>query len=66
MRSFQAMETAMNNEGQTRVTSGVPGDAQAAALRDDSDYAEEDCGCRPYRRGHSFEFLEILGVLAER
>jgi len=60
------METAMNNEGQTRMTAIVPGDAHAAVCRDGSDYREEDCGCRPYRHGHSFEFLEILRVLAER
>jgi len=56
----------MNNEGQTRMTAIVPGDAHAAVCRDGSDYREEDCGCRPYRHGHSFEFLEILRVLAER
>ena len=30
-----------------------------------SDYGGEDCGCRGYRRGHSFEFQQILSVLAE-
>jgi len=41
------------------------GSASRRAAAESSDYGEEDCGCRAYRRGHSFEFVQILRVLAE-
>ena len=41
------------------------GSASRRALAEASDYGEEDCGCRAYRRGHSLEFVQILRVLAE-
>jgi hypothetical protein len=44
---------------------GSFGAASRRAVAASSDYGEEDCGCRAYRRGHSFEFVQILKVLAE-
>lgn len=41
------------------------GAASRRPIAEHSDYGEEDCGCRAYRRGHSFEFVQILRVLAE-
>ncbi len=41
------------------------GGALRRAAAERADYGEEDCGCRAYRRGHSFEFVQILKVLAE-
>jgi len=41
------------------------GNASHRAVAEASDYGEEDCGCRAYRRGHSFEFVQILKVLVE-
>ncbi|HKR29700.1 MAG TPA: hypothetical protein VJT08_04450 [Terriglobales bacterium] len=41
------------------------GVASRRAVADHSDYDQEDCGCRAYRRGQSFEFVQILRVLAE-
>jgi hypothetical protein len=65
------MDRAMNNEiqdsangilaGQTGIA-GFGGSHQRAEV---SDYGNEDCGCRAYRRGHSFEFVQILKLLAE-
>ena len=44
---------------------GSFGAASRRAVAEHSDYSEEDCGCRAYRRGHSFGFVQILRVLAE-
>jgi hypothetical protein len=67
------MEMTMTNEipnSASAVLTADPemgnfGAASRRALAEISDYGEEDCGCRAYRRGHSFEFVQILRVLAE-
>jgi hypothetical protein len=66
------MERAMNKEIQNSANAIMTGQSELAAFGSSrkkaaevSDYSNEDCGCRAYRRGHSFEFVQILRVLAE-
>ena len=67
------MKTTMTNEihdSPSAVLTADPemgnfGSPSRSAVAEHSDYGEEDCGCRAYRRGHSFEFVRILRVLAE-
>jgi len=67
------MDTTMTNEIHNSGSAilradpemGNFGAASRSAVAEYSDYGEEDCGCRAYRRGHSFEFVQILKVLAE-
>jgi hypothetical protein len=67
------MDTTMTNESHNSASAILTADpemgnfagASRRAIAESSDYGEEDCGCRAYRRGHSFEFVQILKVLAE-
>lgn len=60
------METAMNNQGQGNTAAVLANESHVARCWEASDYDDEDCGCRDQWRRHSFEFLEIVRILAER
>jgi hypothetical protein len=70
---LKAMDGAMNNEIQNSASTILAGQSDMAGFggshkkagAEASDYGNEDCGCRAYRRGHSFEFVQILKLLAE-
>ena len=67
------MDMTMTNEIHNSASAVLTADPEMGnfgapsrrAVAEHSDYGEEDCGCRAYRRGHSFEVVQILKVLAE-